>query len=143
MSDRSGRTPTFTLSNGRGMGPDVTGPALVSAQGFGVRYDLNPETGIISNRDHDLYGESVAGRILVFTKPKGGVAASWSLADLNDRGMAPLGIVFRRASPIFAQGALFAGLTLIHDLDEDPCAHIKTGDELTLLPDQGRIEIFR
>ncbi len=143
MSNRSGRTPTLALINGRGMGPEVTGTALVSAQGFGVRYDLNPETGIISNREHDLYGESVSGRSLVFTKPKGGVAASWSLADLKDRGMAPLGIVFRRASPIFAQGALFAGLPLIHDLDDDPCACIESGDELTLLPGQGRIEIFR
>ncbi len=143
MSDHTDRTPTLTLSNGRGMGPEVSGPALVSTQGFGVRYDLNPETGVISNREHDLYGESVAGRILVFTKPKGGVAASWSLADLSERGMAPVGIVFRRASPIFAQGALFAGLTLIHDLDDDPCTLIKSGDELTLHPDQGRIEIFR
>ncbi len=143
MSASRNRTPTLTLSNGRGMGPEVSGPALVSAQGFGVRYDLNPETGIISNREHDLYGESVAGCILVFTKPKGGVAASWSLADLHDRGMAPLGIVFRRASPIFAQGALFAGLTLIHDLEEDPCSLIKSGDDLTLRPGQGRIEIFR
>lgn len=143
MSDHAGRTPALTLNNGRGMGPEVSGPALVSAHGFGVRYDLNPETGIISNREHDLFGESVAGRVLVFTKPKGGVAASWSLADLNERGMAPLGIVFRRASPIFAQGALFAGLTLIHDLDADPCTLIKSGDELTLHPDQGRIEVFR
>ncbi len=143
MTGGAGKSPTLALMNGRGMGPDVSGPAIVSAQGFGVRYDLNPETGIISNREHDLYGESVAGRILVFTKPKGGVAASWSLADLNARGMAPLGIVFRRASPIFAQGALFAGLTLIHDLDDDPCALIKSGDELTLRPGQGRIEIFR
>ncbi len=139
----SAEKPVQELNGGRGLGPDVSGPALVSAHGFGVRYDLSPETGIISNKDHDLYGQSVAGRILVFTRPKGGVAASWSLAELKRRGMAPLGIVFQRASPIFAQGALFAGLTLLHRLDDDPCAVIKTGDRLSLYPRSGRIEIYR
>ncbi|MEM1199753.1 MAG: DUF126 domain-containing protein [Pseudomonadota bacterium] len=139
----SGREPALELTGGRGLGPDVSGPALVSAQGFGVRYDLSPETGIISNKEHDLYGQSVAGRILVFTRPKGGVAASWSLAELKRRGMAPLGIVFQRASPIFAQGALFAGLSLLHGLEDDPCAVLQTGDRLSLYPHAGRIEIFR
>ena len=136
-------TPDLVLTGGRGLGPDVSGPALVSSQGFGVRYDLSPETGIISNKNHDLFGQSVAGHILVFTRPKGGVAASWSLADLQSRGMAPLGIVFQRASPIFAQGALFAGLSLLHRLEEDPCTCIRTGDHLSLFPGEGRIEVYR
>ena len=63
--------------------------------------------------------------------------------DLADRGLAPLGIVFRRASPIFAQGALFAGLPLMHGLREDPCAMIESGDEVALHPAEGRIDVFR
>lgn len=143
MTDQGTKRPSFEMTGGRGLGPAIRGPALVSVQGFGVRYDLHPETGIISNREHDLFGETVAGRILVFTKPKGGVAASWSLADLKGRGLAPLGIVFQRASPIFAQGALFAGLTLLHDLQDDPCALLRTGDDISLLPAEGRLEVFR
>lgn len=143
MMDHLQKTPSFEMGGGRGIGPAVQGPALVSSHGFGVRYDLHPETGVISNQNHDLYGHSVAGRILVFTRPKGGVAASWSLADLQTRGLAPLGIIFRRASPIFAQGALFAGLTLLHDLDGDPCTRLQTGDVVSLLPAEGRLEVFR
>ena len=129
------------LSGGRGIGPDVMGPALVSAQSFGVRYDLDVESGIIANRKHDLFGQSVAGKILVFAEPKGGVAASWSLADLKRRGVAPLGIIFRSVSPIFAQGAIFAGLALIHGLDRDPCAQLKTGEVLSMRPGAGSVEI--
>ena len=80
--------PALTLSGGRGVGNPVRGPALVSRQGFGVRYDLDPESGVITNPDHDLCGERLVGRILVFTRPKGGVAASWALADLQQRGLA-------------------------------------------------------
>jgi len=133
----------LVLAGGRGWGQSVRASALVSTQGFGVRYDLDQEAGIIGNRDHDLFGQSITGKILVFTQPKGGVAASWSLAGLNDRGMAPAGIVFRRASPIFVQGAIFAGIPIIDSLEDDPCDLAQTGDEILLLPDEGRIEIFR
>ena len=125
------------LGGGSGCGPDVAGPVLVTNNNFGVRYDLDPESGIISNRNHALYGESVNGKILVFSQPKGGVAASWSLADLGERGIAPLAIIFREASPIFVQGCIFAGLSIIHGLNPDPCTTLKTGDHCELFPTQG------
>jgi predicted aconitase with swiveling domain len=129
------------LSGGRGIGEPVRGPALVSQQGFGVRYDLDPTRGVIANPDHDLFGHAIGGHILICPYPTGGVGASWSLAELKERGLAPLAIVFRRASPIFVQGALFAGMPIIHDLDDDPCTAIKTGDEIALFPREGVIEV--
>ena len=89
------------------------------------------------------FGEALQGRILVFTRPKGGVAASWSLADLQQRGLAPAGIVFHVASPIFVQGALSAGLPIIDQLDGDPCELIRSGDEVALFPREGRLEVYR
>ena len=135
--------PALILAGGRGAGRPVRGPALVSRQGFGVRYDLDPERGTISNPDHDLFGQSVAGHVLFFTMPKGGVAASWALAGLARRGIAPLGIVFRRASPIFVQGAIFADLPIMHELDPDPGTVLQNGDEVALYPEDGRIEVYR
>ena len=131
----------FTLDGGDGWGPEIQGTALVSIDHFGVRYDLDPETGIISNRDHDLYGQSIADRILVFAGPKGGVAASWSLASLVERQIAPRAIIFREASPIFVQGCLFAGIALMHRLSQDPCTKIRSGDLCKLFPGEGRIEV--
>ncbi|MEM7075411.1 MAG: DUF126 domain-containing protein [Pseudomonadota bacterium] len=133
--------PKRVLSGGRGIGAPVRGTALVSAQGFGIRYDLNLETGVIENRAHDLYGHKLAGFIAVFTQPKGGIAASWALAHLADLGIGPRAIVFRHASPIFAQGALFAGIPILHDLDQDPCTHLRTGDQIVLRANDGRIEL--
>ena len=134
---------TFILDGGAGCGPDVRGAALVSTDNFGVRYDLNPETGVISNRQHDLFGHSVSGRVLVFANPKGGVAASWALASLVEQGIAPLAIIFRDANPIFVQGSIFAGLSIIHRLEPDPCTTIRTGDYCELFPSQGRVVVSR
>ena len=133
----------LVMKGGRGLGEVVRAPALVSRQGFGVRYDLDPLTGVISNPEHDLNGESLAGRIVVFTKPKGGVAASWSLADLQERGLAPAGIIFRSANPIFVQGALSAAIPLVDELEGDPCELIQSGDEVVLYPREGRLEVYR
>ena len=131
--------PKLMLDGGSGCGPDVCGNALVSVENFGIRYDLDPESGVVSNPRHDLYGETVAGRVLVFAAPKGGIAASWALASLVERGLAPLAIIFRNASPIFVQGCIFSGLPLIHRLTPDPCTTIKTGDYCELIPSQGRV----
>jgi len=135
--------PSVVLSGGRGLGEDVRGPCLVSQHGFGVRYDLDPATGVISNQEHDLYGHALSGKILVCPYPKGGVAASWCLADLKGRGIAPLAIVFRRASPIFVQGALFADIAIMHGLKDDPCGIIRMDDDAGVFPRDGRIEIYR
>jgi hypothetical protein len=137
------RQLVITLTGGRGSGENVRAGALVSAQGFGVRYDLDQASGMITNPEHDLCGQTLQGRILVFTRPKGGVAASWSLADLRQRGLAPLGIVFQRASPIFVQGALSAGIAILDGLDGDPCQLIHSGDEVALYPRAGRLEVYR
>ena len=131
------------LSGGRGVGDTVRAPVLLSRHGFGVRYDLDQSTGIISNRDHDLYGQSLTGRILVFTNPKGGVAASWSLAGLKERKLAPAGIIFRQTSPIFVQGAIFAGIALMDGFDEDPWSVLSDGEEIILIPGEGRVEARR
>jgi uncharacterized protein len=131
------------LRGGKGIGETLRGPALVSQEGFGVRYDLDIATGVISNRDHDLCGEMLRGRILVCPFAKGGVAASWALADLKDRDLAPLAIIFRRASPIFVQGALFAHIPIIHDFVDDPCAAIATGDDVELFPRDGRAVVYK
>ena len=125
------------LSGGHGVGADTEGEALVSQHGFGVRYDLDPQTAIIANHAHDLYGESIAGRILVFPVPKGGIAASWTLADLRHRGLAPAGIIFERASPIFVQGALFAELPIMHGFSKPAYKVLATGMRVIMQPLSG------
>jgi predicted aconitase with swiveling domain len=137
MTGRQGFSAVLT--GGRGVGGEVRAPVLVSRQGFGVRYDLDQATGIISNPEHDLFGETITGRILIFSVPKGGVAASWSLARLNERGIAPAGMILRRASPIFVQEAIFAGIPLMDSLSGDPCSVLRTGEDIILAPGEGRV----
>ena len=134
--------PSLVLHGPPGVGPVVEGEALVSAHGFSARYDLNRKLGVFARESHDLYGQSVVGRILVHPTAKGGVATAWALLEMRERGTAPLGLLFSTANPIMAQGAVLAGLPLMHRLEPDVVASIRSGDWLRLDPAQGRVAVW-
>ena len=125
-----------------GIGPVVEGVAIVSHQGFNARYDLNRVSGVFSRPEHDHFGASPAGKIFFFSTPKGGIATSWALLDLQNRSLAPIGLVCRRANPVVAQGAALAGMALLDRLDPDPLALVQTGQWVRLTPASGLLEVF-
>ena len=122
----------------RGIGPAVTGTALVADDNFSARYDLDRIKGTFSRPAHKLYGQSYVDKILVLVTAKGGVASAWMLREMAARGMAPKAIVFDRANTILAQGAAFAELTMVDRFEAgDPTTLIRTGDELRIEPARG------
>jgi predicted aconitase with swiveling domain len=125
-----------------GAGPVVEGEALVSRHGFSARYDVDRDSGVFSREAHDLYGRSLVGKILVCTTAKGGIATSWMLLDMVSRGMAPRGLVFQSTNPVMVQGAVLAGIALVHRLEPDPVATIRTGDIIRVDPPNGTITIL-
>lgn len=133
----------LVLRGPRGVGGVVEGEALVSRHGFSVRYDCDRTRGIISRESHDLYGQSIVDKVLVFTTAKGGVASSWMLKDMRARGTAPRAILFRTTNPVLVQGAVLADVPLMHRLTPDPVETIRTGDWVQVDPGRGRVEITR
>jgi len=126
-----------------GIGPAVTGTALVAADNFSARYDLDRLKGIFSRPAHKLVGQSYVGVILVLQTAKGGVASAWMLREMTSRNMAPKAIVFDRTNTILAQGAAFAELTMVDRFElGDPTTLIRTGDELEIAPAEGRVTIL-
>ncbi len=135
-------TANLILRGPVGIGGAVEGYVLVSTQGFNARYDLDRQSGTFSRPEHDLYGQDFRGRILVFGGAKGGIATSWALYDLKRRGMAPLGLVFRRANPVVAQGCALAELPLLDRLDPDPVESLCNGDRVRLVPERGELVLL-
>jgi predicted aconitase with swiveling domain len=126
-----------------GLGPTVTGTALVARDNFSARYDLDRLQGTFSRPAHKLYGQSYVDRILVLQTAKGGVASAWMLREMAGRGMAPKGIIFDRTNTILAQGAAFAELAMVDRFEAgDPTTLIRTGDEVRVEPDKGLVTIL-
>lgn len=125
-----------------GVGDPVEGEALVSPDGFSARYDLDRTTGVISRESHALYGQSIAGKVLVCPLAKGGFATSWALLDLSARHLAPLAMLFTWANPVMVQGAVLGGVALMDQLTPDPMEAIRTGDRVRVDPSAGRVEVW-
>jgi uncharacterized protein len=120
----------------------VTGTALVAADNFSARYDLDRTKGVFSRPSHKLAGQSYAGRILVLDTAKGGVATAWMLHNMAARGVVPRALIFNRVNPILAQGAAFGGVALVDRFDGDVTQIFRTGDELRVDPLAGLVEIL-
>ena len=125
-----------------GIGSIVTGEALVASDNFSARYDLDRVKGIFSRPQHTLAGQSYDGKVLVMNTAKGGVAPAWMLYEMKARGIVPKAILFNAANTILAQGAALAGLAMCDRFEEgDVTTLIKTGDTVTIYPDEGRVVV--
>jgi predicted aconitase with swiveling domain len=136
-------TPIATIKVTRATGSMVEGEALVSAEGFSPRYDLDRWTGEITKPGHRLQGQNIRDKICFFPTAKGGIAAGWAFADIKAKGIAPLAFVFGVTNPVMVQGAVFAGLTLTEGWDPDPATCVNTGDWVRVDPARKVIEVMR
>lgn len=133
----------LTITGHPGIGEVVTGIALVANDDFSARYDLDRIQGVFSRPTHALYGESYVDRVLVLNTAKGGVATAWMLREMRSRGMSPTALLLNTSNPIMAQGAAFAGLTLMDRFEQDITKCLRTGDQVIVEPKQGWITVNR
>ncbi len=125
-----------------GIGPVVTGEALVADDNFSARYDLDRIKGVFSRPQHALAGQSYKDKILVLNTAKGGVASAWMLHEMMSRGIAPKAILFNRTNTILAQGAALAEMAMVDRFEEgDVTQLISTGDIVTVYPAEGRVVV--
>lgn len=134
---------SITIKGHKGIGDKVSGVALVAADNFSARYDLDRIKGVFSRPTHALFGENYVGRVLVLNTAKGGVATSWMLREMKSRDMAPAALLLNASNPIMAQGAAFAGLCFMDRFEEDVTQCLQTGDRVTVDPRAGLITVAR
>jgi predicted aconitase with swiveling domain len=135
---------SFELHCHVGVGPEVSGEALVTDDNFSARYDLDRIKGIFSRPQHKLAGQSYVDKILVFNTAKGGVASAWMLYEMQSRKIAPRAILFNNVNPILAQGGALADMALCDRFEEgDVTQLIQTGDRVTVKPELGIVTVER
>ena len=112
------------------------GEALVTNQPISFYGGVDPETGKIVEKGHELEGRLIADKILVFPHGKGSTVGSYILLRLKRRGLAPRAIINRRCEPIIAVGAIIAEIPCVDQVD---ISKISTGDQVIV--DENRIEV--
>lgn len=113
------------------------GLALVSHEALTFFGGVDPESGVITEPGHELRGQSVAGRILVFPRGKGSTVGSYTLYRMRKRGVAPAGLINAESEPIVAVGAIIADIPMVDRID---LSRLETGDMVTIDGEEVRVE---
>lgn len=125
------------------------GLALVSEQNLSLWGGLDPKTGLIIDRRHELYGQQVRDKVLIFPYSKGSTTGAIVLLEAVRCGNAPAAIVNVETEPILASGALMAQIfyekkiPIVDRLDRNPVDFIRTNDYVRVDGENGVIKIRR
>jgi uncharacterized protein len=103
------------------------GEALVSRMGISFFGGVDPDTGIVVEKGHELEGISVAGKVLAFPSGKGSTVGSYTLYRMRKAGTAPLAILNAECESITAVGCIIAGIPCV---DRLPLDQFHNGDYL-------------
>jgi hypothetical protein len=93
------------------------GDALVTSFPISFYGGVDPESGRVIEHGHELLGESVKNRILVFPYGKGSTVGSYILYRLSKKGLAPSAIINEKCETIVAVGAIISGIPCVDKID--------------------------
>ncbi len=110
------------------------GEALVTSMAISFFGGVDPESGIVVERGHELEGQSIAGKVLVFPTGKGSTVGSYTLYRLKRNGVAPLAIVNAECETITAVGCIIAEIPCV---DGIPVEQIPNGAWLVVDGENG------
>lgn len=95
---------------------------------------VDPQTGVIKEKNHVLFGQSIADKILAFPTAKGSTVGSYVLYALKKNNVAPAGMILEDCETIVAVGAIISEIPTVDQVSID---QFQTGDVVQI--DRGEI----
>jgi predicted aconitase with swiveling domain len=120
------------------VGGKAEGELIVSQRPLSFLGGVDPETGIVTDAESDIRGQSIAGKILAFPRGKGSTVGSYVIYALKKNGKAPKAIIVGDAETIVATGAIIAGIPMVQGID---VSKLKSGAKVRVDADSGEVEV--
>ena len=108
----------------------VEGIVLKSENPINFLGTVDKKTGIISDRNHDLFEKPMKGKILVFPSGVGSSVGAYTIYSIKSNNAAPLAMICQKADLTVATGCALANIPLITISDEE-FSSIKNGMKLS------------
>jgi predicted aconitase with swiveling domain len=119
------------------------GEALVSHEPV-CFYLTDPKTGVVREKDHELFGKSISNRVLVFPSGKASsVVQIDGLFKLVQNGLAPTAMIVKDVETVLVVTAFIAQVPLVDRLERDPLEAIRTGDFVKVEADKGTVTVTK
>jgi predicted aconitase with swiveling domain len=114
------------------------GPALVTREAISFLGNVDAGTGMVVDPAHELFGQCIAGMVLIFPGGKGSTVGSYVIYQLKKKGLAPSAMINLRSEPIVAVGAIISGIPLVDRVGEE-ILQTKNGTMVEVDADRERI----
>lgn len=109
----------------------VEGTVLKSKDAINFLGTVDKKTGVISDKNHDLYQKSIKNTILVFPSGVGSSVGAYTIYSIKSNGTAPLAMICQKADLTVATGCALANIPLVI-LSEKEFSTINNGMKLSL-----------
>jgi predicted aconitase with swiveling domain len=127
---------------GRTVNPGkAEGEAIVSGTPFSFLGELDPSTGMIASPSHELFGQSIKGKIFVCPTGKGSSGGPGISYLAKKAGNMPKAMIVTQIEPVLAAAILAADIPAVDQLDKNPLEVIKTGDYVEVDADRGIVRV--
>ncbi len=77
---------------------------------------VDPASGVVVEKGHELEGTCVSGRVLVFPHGRGSTVGSYILYRMVKAGVAPAAVVNRETEAIVAVGCIISGIPCVDQI---------------------------
>jgi len=114
------------------------GEAIVTKDAISFYGGVDPDTGKVVEVGHELEGQSIAGKVLIFPTGKGSTVGSYTLYRMKKNNMAPAAIVNEKIDTIIAVGCIISEIPCVDKIDVN---EIKTGQKMVVNGSEGTVEV--
>ncbi len=97
----------------------VQGIVLKSEKPINFLGTVDKKTGIISDKNHDLFEKSIKDTILVFPSGVGSSVGAYTIYSIKSNNTAPLAMICQKADLTVATGCALTNIPLIIISDEE------------------------
>ena len=113
--------------------------AIVTKDAISFYGGVDPDTGKIVEVGHELEGQSITGKILVFPTGKGSTVGSYTMYRMKKNNMAPVAIINKEIDTIIAVGCIISEIPCVDKIDIN---NIKTGQQIIVNGSEGIVEVI-
>ena len=120
---------------------NVQGIVLKSENPINFLGTVDKKTGIISDKNHDLYQKSMKDTILVFPSGVGSSVGAYTIYSIKSNDTAPLAMICTKADLTVATGCALANIPLVI-ISEEKFSSIENGKEISFDTDSSDPIVF-
>ncbi len=138
----SGRGLRGLVFKGKGLVKgSFRGEALVTREPISFLGGVDPSTGAVVERGHELRGKTLAGKALILPHGKGSTVGSYVLYSLAKRGLAPKAIVTVRTDLMILTGCAISGIPLLSEVPRGVLDVVRSGEIVEIDAHRGVLRV--